>query len=51
MRQVGVQVHDYGMQLCWQAYVDDPGQELGIAKLISIAAPADLQGGTNLTRP
>jgi len=44
MRQVGVQVHDYGMQLCWQAYVDDPGQELGIAKLISIAAPADLQG-------
>jgi hypothetical protein len=44
MRQVGVQVQDYGLQLCWQAYVDKPGDELGIAKLVHIAAPADLQG-------
>jgi hypothetical protein len=44
MRQVGVQVQDYGVQLCWQAYVDQPGAELGIAKLVHIAAPADLQG-------
>jgi hypothetical protein len=44
MRQVGVQVQDYGLHLCWQAYVDNPAAELGIAKLVHIAAPADLQG-------
>ena len=44
MRQVGVQVQDYGVQLCWQAYVDLPGDEIGVAKLVHIAAPADLQG-------
>lgn len=43
MRQVGVQVQDYGMQLCWQAYVDDPGKELGLANLVHVASPADLQ--------
>ncbi len=42
MRQVGVQVQDYGTQLCWQTYVDDPGDELGVAKLVHIAAPDDL---------
>jgi hypothetical protein len=41
MRQVGVQVQDLGAQLCWQTYVDDPGAELGIAKLVHIAAPPD----------
>jgi hypothetical protein len=41
MRQVGVQVQDLGAQLCWQTYVDDPGADLGIAKLIHVAAPAD----------
>src|SRR5690606_27085542 len=44
MRQVGVQVQDYGVQLCWQTYVDKPGDALGLAKLVHIAAPADLQG-------
>ncbi len=44
MRQVGVQVQDIGTYLCWQAYVDDPGQDLGIAKLVHIAQPADLDG-------
>lgn len=44
MRQVGVQVQDYGLQMCWQAYVDMPGEALGLAKLVHIAAPADLQG-------
>src|SRR5207253_1181142 len=44
MRQVGVQVQDYGAQLCWQAYVDTPGDALGVSKLVHIAAPADLQG-------
>jgi hypothetical protein len=42
MRQVGVQVQDIGTFLCWQCYVDDPGKELGLAKLIHIAKPAEL---------
>ncbi|HSC35387.1 MAG TPA: peptidoglycan-binding protein [Thermodesulfobacteriota bacterium] len=42
MRQVGVQVQDIGTFLCWQTYVDDPGKELGLAKLIHIAKPAEL---------
>lgn len=42
MRQVGVQVQDFGVQLCWQAYVDDPGAELGLAHLVHIATPEDL---------
>jgi hypothetical protein len=44
MRQVGVQVQDIGTFLCWQTYVDDPGRDLGVAKLIHIARPADLDG-------
>lgn len=44
MRQVGVQVQDIGTYLCWQTYVDDPGKELGLAKLIHIAKKADLDG-------
>src|SRR5215510_2982103 len=43
MRQVGVQVQDYGTFLCWQTYVDEPGKQLGIAKLLHIAEPPDLQ--------
>jgi hypothetical protein len=42
MRQVGVQLQDINTQLSWQVYVDDPGRELGIAKLIHIAQPANL---------
>jgi hypothetical protein len=44
MRQVGVQVQDVGTFLCWQTYVDDPGRDLGVAKLVHIAKPADLDG-------
>lgn len=44
MRQVGVQVQDIGTYLCWQTYVDDPGRELGLAKLIHIAQSAELDG-------
>jgi hypothetical protein len=44
MRQVAVQVQDVGTYLCWQTYVDDPGASLGIAKLVHIAKPADLDG-------
>jgi hypothetical protein len=41
MRQVGVQIQDLGSQLCWQTYIDDAGADLGIAKLVHIAAPPD----------
>jgi hypothetical protein len=44
MRQVGVQVQDIGTYLCWRTYVDDPGKELGLAKLIHVAKPAELDG-------
>lgn len=44
MRQVGVQVQDIGTFLCWQTYVDDPGRELGIAKLVHIAKSPELGG-------
>lgn len=38
MRQVGVQVQDIGSYLCWQTYVDDPGEFLGIGQLMHVAA-------------
>jgi hypothetical protein len=44
MRQVGVQVQDIGTYLCWQTFVDDPGRELGVAKLVHIAKDPDLSG-------
>jgi len=44
MRQVGVQVQDIGTYLCWQTYVDDPGRDLGLSKLIHIAQSAELGG-------
>jgi hypothetical protein len=42
MRQVGVQVQDSGTQLCWQVYVDEPGNNLGVAELVHLASKADL---------
>jgi hypothetical protein len=42
MRKVGVQVQDIGVQLCWHTFVDDPGHELGIAKLVHIGDPPSL---------
>jgi hypothetical protein len=42
MRQVGVQVQDYGTHLCWQTYVDKPGDQLGVADLVHIAVPGDM---------
>ena len=41
MRQVGVQVQDLGAQLCWQSFVDNPGADLDISRLLHIAAPPD----------
>ncbi|MBI4588724.1 MAG: peptidoglycan-binding protein [Candidatus Rokubacteria bacterium] len=42
MRQVGVQVQDIGTYLSWQTYVDNPGKELGIAKLVHLAKSPEL---------
>jgi hypothetical protein len=42
MRQVGVQVQDIGTFLCWQTYVDDPGHNLGLGKLVHVPTPPDL---------
>jgi hypothetical protein len=42
MRQVGVQVQDVGTYLCWETFVDDPGDQLALPNLIHIARPADL---------
>jgi hypothetical protein len=42
MRQVAVQMQDHGTYLCWQTYVDRPGDELGIANLVHISVPNDM---------
>ena len=42
MQQVAVQVQDVGTYLCWQTYVDMPGDTLDLATLVHIAQPADL---------
>ena len=42
MRQVGVQIQDIGTYLCWQTYVDDPGRQLGVAKLVHVAEPPEV---------
>ena len=43
MRQVGVQVQDVGTYLCWETFVDEPGADIGLANLVNIAKPADLE--------
>ena len=42
MRKVGVQVQDIGVSMCWHTFVDDPGQDLGIGKLVHIGEPPEL---------
>ena len=42
MRKVGVQVQDIGVAMCWQNFVDDPGRDLGISKLVHIGKPPEL---------
>jgi hypothetical protein len=42
-QQVAIWVQDAGSYLSWQAYVDDPGKALGIAKLVHLAKPAELE--------
>lgn len=40
MRKVAVQVQDLGQQLCWQLYLDNPGDTLGIGEFVHAAAAA-----------
>ncbi|MGH2318834.1 peptidoglycan-binding protein [Planococcus sp. SE5232] len=47
MRQVGVQVQDIGTFLCWQTFVDEPGNDLGLANLIHVSSPVELVVPTN----
>jgi len=42
MRQVGTQVQDIGTYLCWQTYVDDPGRQLGLSRLVHIAKSPEI---------
>ena len=42
MRQVAVQVQDVGSYLCWQTFVNRPGEELGLAKLLHISKGPEL---------
>jgi hypothetical protein len=42
MRQVGVQVQDIGSYLCWQTFVDEPGWQLGVAKLMHVAKSPEI---------
>jgi hypothetical protein len=50
MRQVGVQVQDIGTYLCWETFVDVPGQQLGLANMVHIAKPVDLVSVPDATR-
>ena len=43
MRQVAVQVQDIGTYLCWQTFVDRPGNALGLSTLLHIAQKPDGQ--------
>lgn len=40
MRKVAVQVQDLGRRLCWQLYVDNPGDPLGIGEFVHATAEA-----------
>ncbi|EUC12647.1 hypothetical protein [Paraburkholderia hospita] len=51
MRQVGVQAQAIGSQLCWQVYVDDPGEALGVSQLVHLAQKTDLSQFTHRPLP
>lgn len=48
MRRVGVQLQDIGTRLCWQVFVDNAGDQLGVAELVHMTEMGDL---TNLKEP
>ncbi|MDQ2777345.1 MAG: hypothetical protein M3Y57_20870 [Acidobacteriota bacterium] len=39
MRKLGVQVQHIGTQLCWQMYIDNPGDSLQLGELVHFAKP------------
>ena len=43
MREVGVQLQHISTQLCWQYYVDNPGNYLAISNLVHVAKPEDAE--------
>lgn len=47
MRRVGVQLQDLGTRLCWQVYVDDPGNSMGLAELVDVVGSPDLSSLKN----
>lgn len=54
MRRVAVQVQDQGQQLCWQLYVDNPGDPLGIGEFVhetAAAANAGIQQPNTIPEP
>jgi hypothetical protein len=51
MRQVAVQVQDVGTYLCWQTFVDRPGDNLDLATLVHIAQPADIDSIPHPEKP
>jgi hypothetical protein len=46
MRRVAVQVQQLGTQMCWQVHVVDPGRDLGVAELVHMAKPEDVNPET-----
>ncbi|GAA2359326.1 hypothetical protein [Dactylosporangium salmoneum] len=40
MRKVAVQVQDLGEQLCWQLYIDNPGDPLGLGEFVHATSAA-----------
>ncbi|MER7274039.1 hypothetical protein ABT369_06275 [Dactylosporangium sp. NPDC000244] len=40
MRKVAVQVQDLGEQLCWQLYIDNPGDPLGLGEFVHATSSA-----------
>ena len=57
MRKVAVQVQDLGQQLCWQLYIDNPGDTLGLGEFVHATAaaldpvkPPDYQSSQNQSK-
>ncbi len=45
MRRVGVQLQHLGTRLCWQYYLDEPGQGLRVSQLVHLAHISDADLG------
>lgn len=44
-------VQDYRTNLCWETYVDRPGNDVGVAKIVHLAYPADLSSAPDPDLP